>query len=1053
MRYENDGTGMREMHARVRVQSELGLRKVGQLVFDYNAANERLEIRSVRVIKSDGTIVTAGPESIQDLSAPVTREAPMYTDARQKHVTVPGLSVGDVLEYDTITTIFEPLTPGQFWQTWELVSDAICLDEQVDLNVPKNQALKLKLPSGVTQTTHDEGDRRVYHWATSTLNYPGAQELLANLQASARRFDFTRMIEGAQQPPARRIMFSTFQSWDEVARWYEGLERDRRVVTPDIQAKADEIVKGVSSDTDKAQALYQWVSANIRYVSLSFGVGRYQPHAAAEILANRYGDCKDKATLLAALMQAEGLRANTVLIDSRADVDPDVPSPLQFDHAITYAKIAGQDVWLDSTIGVGPFGYLLPQLRGKNALVADSASVSDLRRTPADLAIPRVYQVQLRSAAPVDGKRTIHLSFDTRGDMEVLFRLGFIQLPAGQMTALINQGMKAAGTASHGNDAEMEAVKTSDPTDTRKPFHIEADMVVNTEANGSSSSSSDTSSSATPFAREAELAQMLSYALPAAPEDHKATADEKPLQLNAPEEISLTVDVSTDQGHAQPPLHTHLSKDFAVFENDVEAQGQNYHATWRLVLNTREVPPAKLEDYRAFRRDVLAALNTGVSAAVGAPSAEAAELYSRAEEDMQHRNWTAGAAGMAQVIRVDPKYGYAWYELGRARMNTGEYPNAEIAYRKYVELEPRNRLANQGLAWVLAVEGKYDQVTKLLEPFVADNPNDAEMLGRLGGAYLELQAYDKAAATFEKAAALEPKNANTQVSLGRAYLGAGQNDKGVAAFQKAISLDDSALTLNNAAYYMGDRKVQMQLALQWGTRAVQQVENQLNDLTLQTIQSSNGQLTLELAEYWDTLAWIEYRNGNLPAAEKYARAGWELANVIAIGSHLGTIYQAEGLNPQATTAFAQTLALSPKNRQPSDDEREARKQLVALLGSDAAANDRIQQESANLETRRNVRVENSAKLVGRGQFIIIVGPGSAITDIESASPDNVVVALTDAVRAVKLLQTFPDETLRKLPEAGTLVCSSADQPCTFTPLPPIPSSRVFPPSQSQASNN
>ena len=1057
MRYEDDGTGTREMRVRVRVQSELGLRKVGQLVFDYNAANERLEILSVHVIKSDGTVVTAGPDSIQDLSAPVTREAPMYTDARQKHVTVPGLSVGDVLEYDTVTTIFEPLTPGQFWETWELVGDAICLDEQVDLNVPKNRVLKLKIPAGVAQTTHDEGDRRVYHWATSTLEYPGAQELLANLQAGARRFDFARALEGPPQPPSRKIMFSTFQSWDEIARWYEGLERDRRAVTPDIQAKADEIVKGVSSDSDKAQALYQWVSANIRYVSLSFGVGRYQPHAAAEILANRYGDCKDKATLLAALMQAEGLHANTVLIDSRADVDPDVPSPLQFDHAITYAKIAGQDVWLDSTIGVGPFGYLLPQLRGKNALVADSASEYVLRKTPADLAIPRVYQVQLRSAAPVDGKRTIHISFDTRGDMEVLLRLGFIQLPAGQMTALINQGMKAASTASHGGDAEMEAVKTSDPTDTRKPFHIEADMVVTTEANASSSSSSGTSSSATPFAREAELAQMLSYALPAAPErqnedQNKSASDEKPLLLSAPEEISLTVDVSTDQVQAQPPVHTHLSEDFATFENDVAAQGQNYHATWRLVLNSREVPPAKLEDYRAFRQDVLAALNTGVSAAVGAPSAEAAELYSRAEEDMQRRNWTAGAAGMAQVIRIDPKFGYAWYELGRARMNTGEYPNAEIAYRKYVELEPKNRLANQGLAWVLAVEGKYGDVTKLLEPFVTDNPADADMLGRLGGAYLQLPDYPKAAAAFEKAAALEPKNANTQVSLGRAYLGAGQNDKGVAAFQKAVSLDDSALTLNNAAYYMGDGKVQMQLALQWSTRAVQHIENQLNDLTLPTIQSSNGQLTLELAEYWDTLAWIEYRSGNLPAAEKYARAGWELANVIAIGSHLGAIYQAEGLKPQAITAFAQTLALSPKNRQPSEDEREARKQLVALLGSDAAANDRIQQESANLETRRNVQVENSAKLVGSGQFIMIVGPGSAITDIESASPDNPLVALTDSVRAIKLLQTFPDETLRKLPEAGTLVCSSADQPCTFTPLPPIPSSRVFPRSAESSSN-
>jgi hypothetical protein len=98
MRYENDGTGTREEKARLRVQTAAGLTAGGQLVFQYNAQNETVEIRSVRVIKPDGSTVTAGPDSVQDLSAPVAREAPMYTDARQKHVTVPGLAVGDTIE-------------------------------------------------------------------------------------------------------------------------------------------------------------------------------------------------------------------------------------------------------------------------------------------------------------------------------------------------------------------------------------------------------------------------------------------------------------------------------------------------------------------------------------------------------------------------------------------------------------------------------------------------------------------------------------------------------------------------------------------------------------------------------------------------------------------------------------------------------------------------------------------------------------------------------------------------------------------------------------------
>ena len=165
MRYENDGSGTREVHARVRVQTPAGLNSGGQLVFQYNALDEQVEIRSVRVIKPDGTTVTAGPETVQDLSAPVAREAPMYTDARQKHVTVPGLAVGDVVEYDVVISA-KPLLAGQFWHIWNFEQRAIALDEQLDLNVPANRTVRIKSPEGIKASDHVEGDRRVYHWAT-----------------------------------------------------------------------------------------------------------------------------------------------------------------------------------------------------------------------------------------------------------------------------------------------------------------------------------------------------------------------------------------------------------------------------------------------------------------------------------------------------------------------------------------------------------------------------------------------------------------------------------------------------------------------------------------------------------------------------------------------------------------------------------------------------------------------------------------------------------------------------------------------------------------------
>jgi Domain of Unknown Function with PDB structure (DUF3857)/Transglutaminase-like superfamily len=364
MRYESEGTGSLEVQGRIRVNTAAGLARAGQLVFNYNAANEKLDVRSVQVIKADRSVIHAGPEAVQDLSSPLARLAPMYTDARQKHVTVPGLEVGDTVDYDVATVTVQPLMPGQFWQTWNFTDDAICLEEQVDLNVPLNRSIKLKSPPGIEPAVHQDGDRRIYHWAASNLRHRDEADFFNNF-----KFDVPSLLQGVRLPPGRKIMFSTFQSWEEVGRWYAQLERDRRTPTPEIRALADSIVKGQATELDKVHALYDWVSRNIRYVSLSFGVGRYQPHTAAEVLANRYGDCKDKTTLLEALLEAEGFHGQAVLIHSKMDLDAAVPTPHQFDHAITLVRIAGEDKWLDSTLGVGPFGYLLPQLRGKDALV------------------------------------------------------------------------------------------------------------------------------------------------------------------------------------------------------------------------------------------------------------------------------------------------------------------------------------------------------------------------------------------------------------------------------------------------------------------------------------------------------------------------------------------------------------------------------------------------------------------------------------------------------------------------------------------------------------
>ena len=163
--------------------------------------------------------------------------------------------------------------------------------------------------------------------------------------------------------------------------------------SPEVRAKAEELTKGLNTDLEKTEALYDYVAKNFRYVSLSLGVGRYQPHAASDVLHDQYGDCKDKHTLLASLLEAEGLHANSVLINSSRKLDPDVPSPSQFDHVITMLPMGGQEVWMDTTSEVAPFRLLAYTLRKKQALVIPPATVANapaphLEETPADTPMP-----------------------------------------------------------------------------------------------------------------------------------------------------------------------------------------------------------------------------------------------------------------------------------------------------------------------------------------------------------------------------------------------------------------------------------------------------------------------------------------------------------------------------------------------------------------------------------------------------------------------------------------------------------------------------------------
>src|ERR1700686_4237989 len=172
--FENDGTEVSETEAGVRIQSQAGVEEFCQLVFGYSSATEKLEVEYVRVRKPDGQVIVTPESTAQDFAPEVLREAPMYSDYRQRHITVASLQPGDTLEYRTVTRVQTPLAAGNFWYEYTFPKGVVVNEDRLEIKIPKSRALKLKAPNRKPEI-QDTGDRRIYTWVAKNLQ-PGVED-------------------------------------------------------------------------------------------------------------------------------------------------------------------------------------------------------------------------------------------------------------------------------------------------------------------------------------------------------------------------------------------------------------------------------------------------------------------------------------------------------------------------------------------------------------------------------------------------------------------------------------------------------------------------------------------------------------------------------------------------------------------------------------------------------------------------------------------------------------------------------------------------------------
>ena len=218
-------------------------------------------------------------------------------------------------------------------------------------------------------SVHEEGDRLIYEWVYEDIE----------------AFESEPFSSDTSSVP-QRIVISGDLQWGDIAQWYWGLTQTRYEVGPELEEKLTEVLAGSTTLSDSLRAVHRWVAQDIRYASISLGLGGYQPRAASEVLATGVGDCKDKTTLFLAVARHLGVEGYPVVVRNGGRVRPDMPSISQFNHMIAAIKPADEWLYLDLTVPVSPYGEIFGAHQGRTGVLLrddGTAEVFEFPRTDA----------------------------------------------------------------------------------------------------------------------------------------------------------------------------------------------------------------------------------------------------------------------------------------------------------------------------------------------------------------------------------------------------------------------------------------------------------------------------------------------------------------------------------------------------------------------------------------------------------------------------------------------------------------------------------------------
>jgi hypothetical protein len=328
-----------------------------------------------------------------EVSPPSIEGAELISDVKYKVLHIPAPDPGNIVGYE-YEVEDQPFFLQDMWQFQEM--DPV-----------RESHYSLQLPVG-------------WEYKASWLNHPEAKPTEVGGNLSQWVLNNVRgMRREPEMPPRDGVAGSMivsffppggpalngFATWNDMGKWYANLVSGRMEASPAIKQQVAALTASKSTPLQKMQAIAEFVQRDIRYVAIELGIGGWQPHPAPDVFSHRYGDCKDKATLLRSMLQEIGVDSYHVAIyTERGAVTPQTPAHHGFNHVITAIKLPegltdqsliatiqhpklGKILFFDPTDYLTPFGQIRGALQANYGLLVtpDGGELIELPQQPSSM--------------------------------------------------------------------------------------------------------------------------------------------------------------------------------------------------------------------------------------------------------------------------------------------------------------------------------------------------------------------------------------------------------------------------------------------------------------------------------------------------------------------------------------------------------------------------------------------------------------------------------------------------------------------------------------------